>query len=73
MKYKLTTGLILVLFVILFIVQNNAVVNIYFFSWTISTSGSLLFLIIFCLGGIFSWILHSYLNVKSKPKPKSKA
>ncbi|MBN2143472.1 MAG: DUF1049 domain-containing protein [Candidatus Aureabacteria bacterium] len=68
MKYKLITGFILVCLVILFIVQNNAVVNVYFFSWTVSTSGAFLFISIFALGGIFGWILHSYLTVKPKPE-----
>ncbi|MBN1471515.1 MAG: hypothetical protein JW925_07030 [Syntrophaceae bacterium] len=68
MKYKLITGFILVCLVILFIVQNNAVVNVYFFSWIVSTSGALLFLIIFALGSIFGSILHSYLTLKSKPE-----
>ena len=69
MKYKLITSVILVCLVILFIVQNNAVVNVYFFSWTVSTPGALLFLIIFTLGGILGLMLHSHL-ITAKPKNK---
>ncbi|EKD29175.1 MAG: hypothetical protein ACD_79C00025G0006 [uncultured bacterium] len=68
MKYKLITIVTLVCMVILFIVQNNALVNIYFFSWTMSASGTLLFLIIFTLGGISGWIMKSYSD--SKPSLK---
>ena len=66
MKFKLILSLILVCLVILFIIQNVAIVDIHFFAWTLAMSGALIFFLFFALGAVFGWLLQSYLLHRKK-------
>jgi len=61
---KLYSIFTLIVFVILFIVQNLAVVEIKFLFWSTQMSRSI-FIFILLLTGIFiGWLLHSYFKHK---------
>jgi len=60
MNSRLILTSILIGFAILFIIQNVDIVSVHFFSWTLSMSGALLFLLFLALGVVLGWLLHSY-------------
>ncbi|MFC1891972.1 lipopolysaccharide assembly protein LapA domain-containing protein [Thermodesulfobacteriota bacterium] len=60
MSYKLITGLIAACLVVIFIIQNAAVVEIQIFFWTIAMSRVLLMFIILAIGIIGGWLLKSF-------------
>lgn len=60
MHVKLMLNFILIGIVLLFVIQNVALVNIRFFLWHLSLSGALLFILLFTFGTIFGWFFHSY-------------
>ena len=60
MKYKLIISLVLICLIVIFIIQNVAVVEIDFFFWTIAMSRVLLMLILLIVGIIVGWLLKSY-------------
>ena len=62
MKYKLISGIILFFIMVIFIIQNAAIVEIHLIFWTISISRVLLMLIILLFGIIIGWILNSYVR-----------
>lgn len=59
MKPKLIFGAILAVLVLVFIIQNAAVMNLSFLFWTLSMSGALLMFLILSVGVILGWLLHS--------------
>ncbi|MCF8050057.1 MAG: LapA family protein [Desulfobacterales bacterium] len=59
MKPKLIIGAILAGLMLVFIIQNVAVMNLRFLFWTLSMSGALLMLLILSAGIILGWLLHS--------------
>ena len=65
MNFRLISGVILIGVAALFIFQNTAVVSIRFWPWTLTMSGALLFVLLFMLGAISGWLLHS-LRIASK-------
>jgi uncharacterized integral membrane protein len=65
-RIKLVLGLSLIGLVLVFILQNVALVAIRYFFWTISMSGALLFFLLFIAGTIFGWLLLSYLRHQEK-------
>ena len=69
MNFKLILILILAGLVVLFIIQNVAVVEIQFLFWSIQMSRSLLIFTLLAIGIIIGWSLHSYLKYR---KGKSK-
>jgi uncharacterized integral membrane protein len=58
MKPKKIIAAILAGLVLLFIVQNVAVMNLRFLFWTLSMSGALLMLLVLAVGVILGWLLH---------------
>lgn len=62
MNYKLVLILILAGLVVLFIIQNVAVVEIQFLFWSVQMSRSLLMFLLLAIGVIIGWFLHSHLK-----------
>ena len=60
MRYKLISTLILIGVVVIFVIQNVAVVEIKFLLWSFEMSRSLLYFIIITIGIISGWLLNSY-------------
>ena len=60
MNYKLITTLAVLGLVVLFIVQNVAVVEIKFLFWSFSMSRSLLLFIVLALGILTGWLMKSF-------------
>jgi uncharacterized integral membrane protein len=58
--------LVLVLFggVVLFIIQNVAVVEIQFLFWSMQMSRSLLMFLLLAIGILIGWFLHAFLKHK---------
>jgi len=69
MRFKIILSVILASFALIFIFQNFAVINIRFLFWTLAISRSLLMFILFLIGLILGWSLHSY-SIHSKKKVK---
>jgi uncharacterized integral membrane protein len=61
MKFKLITILTLTGLIILFILQNFAIVEIQFLFWSLQMSRPLLIFSLLASGIIIGWFLHSYL------------
>jgi uncharacterized integral membrane protein len=57
---KLAVSLVLIGFIVLFIVQNTAVVEIRLLFWKISMSRSLMIFSVLFVGVVASWLLRSY-------------
>ena len=66
MNFKLITILILAGLVVLFIIQNVAVVEIKFLFWSIQMSRSLLMFLLLAIGMVMGWFLHGYLKYRKK-------
>jgi len=66
MKFKIILSVILASLVLIFIIQNYAVIDIRFFLWTLSISSALLMFLIFLIGLILGWSLHSYSTYSRK-------
>ena len=60
MNAKLILSVVVVGLVLLFVVQNVGAVEIRFLFWSFSASGSLLFLLIFCIGAVLGWSCHKF-------------
>lgn len=60
MNYKLVIGLVLIGLVVIFTIQNTAVVEVRLFFWTIAMSRVLLMFILLAIGIIAGWLLNSY-------------
>ena len=66
MNYKLITSLVLVGLVVLFIVQNAAVVEIHFLFWQVGMSRALKIFFVLAIGIIIGWLLRSHAGHKKK-------
>jgi putative membrane protein len=66
MNFKLITILILAGLVVLFIIQNVAVVEIQFLFWSMQMSRSLLMFLLLAIGMTMGWFLHGYLKYRKK-------
>jgi len=65
MNYKLILNLFLAGLILLFIIQNFAVVEIQFLFWSIQMSRSLLIFFLLAIGVIIGWFLHGYLKQRN--------
>lgn len=65
MNYKLVLTLILAGLVVLFVIQNAAMVEIQFLFWSTHIPRSLLMFIVLATGIIMGWFLHSYFRHKT--------
>ena len=63
---KLIIGVILGIFILIFIFQNTTVVDIQLLFWRISMSRALVVLIVFAVGMILGWILCSVRHSHTK-------
>lgn len=66
MNYKLILGLILMCLIVVFIIQNAAVVEIRLLFWTIVMSRVLLMFIVLAIGILVGWLLKSYSRHRKK-------
>jgi len=60
-NYKLVALLVVVGLVVLFIVQNTAVVEIRVLFWTVAMSRALMFFLLVCIGIGIGWFLRGRL------------
>ncbi|MBW1926716.1 MAG: LapA family protein [Deltaproteobacteria bacterium] len=59
MNYKLIFNLVLVGLLVIFIIQNVAVVEIRFLFWKVSMSRSIMIFLVLAVGIITGWMLRS--------------
>jgi len=64
MNYKMLLILILVGLVVLFIIQNVAIVEIQFLFWATQMPRSLLMFLLLAIGVIIGWFLHGYIKYR---------
>jgi len=72
MNFKLISGLIIVCLILIFIIQNIAIVEIRLVFWTIEISLALLILILLGLGMVAGWLLNDYFKYRKKIKSQMK-
>jgi len=72
MNFKLISGLIIVCLILIFIIQNIAIVEIQLVFWTIEISLALLILILLSLGMVAGWLLNDYFKYRKKIKSQMK-
>ncbi|MDB2414224.1 LapA family protein [Rickettsiales bacterium] len=58
MKFKIITGITLLLLVVIFTLQNAMVVDVRFFLWTLSISRALLIFIVLSIGILMGWLIR---------------
>ena len=61
---KLTIGLVLVVLLLIFIVQNAVVVELHFLFWTLSMSRSLMILFVLFIGLVAGWFVGNFFHHK---------
>lgn len=61
---KLIVSLVLVVLLLIFIIQNSAVVELRILFWTLSMSRSLMILFVLFVGLAVGWIVGSYFHRK---------
>jgi uncharacterized integral membrane protein len=72
MNFKLISGLVMICLILVFIIQNIAIVEIRLFFWTIEISLVLLILILLGLGMVAGWLLNDYFTYRKKIKSQMK-
>ncbi len=65
MNPKLIVGLVLIGLLVVFVIQNVAVVEIQFLLWTMSMSRALMMFFLIAIGIVIGWSLHSFKIHKS--------
>ena len=70
---KLVFSLILAGLVVLFLIQNTAVVEVRFMFWSMSMSRSLMIFFVFAFGILAGWLMHSHLVCRPGKKDASEA
>jgi len=70
MRFKIILSVILASLALIFIIQNFAVIDIRFLFWTLAISRSLLMFLLFLMGLILGWSLHSY-SIHSRKKARN--
>lgn len=71
MNHKLIVILTLTGFVVLFIIQNVAIVEIQFLFWSMQMSRSLLMFLLLAIGIIIGWFMYGHLKHKKDKIKKS--
>lgn len=66
MKYKVYGALAVLLLVVLFAIQNSAVVKVRLLFWSVSSSLALLIVVLLGLGLLAGWLLGSLARRPSK-------
>ena len=67
---KLITSLVLAALVLVFIIQNVAVVELHFLFWTLSMSRSLMILFVLFIGLVIGWIVGGHFHRKPQTDEK---
>jgi len=65
---KLILGITLFLLLVVFTVQNAAIVTINFFFWELSISRALMIFFVLAIGIIIGLIIATYLRIHHKPE-----
>jgi len=60
MNRKIISLIVLIVFVVLFVVQNISVVEIRFLFWSLQMSRSLLIFFLLAIGIAIGWLLHAH-------------
>ena len=68
MKIKIVAAFIILAFLILFIVQNVASVEIQFLAWSVKVSRALLLLIVLAVGILLGWIMNTVHHFQKRKK-----
>jgi len=63
---KLIVSLVLAVLLLVFIIQNAAVVELHLFFWTLSMSRSLMILFVLFIGLVIGWIVGSHFSRKAQ-------
>jgi putative membrane protein len=71
MNYKLIFNLVLIGLMVIFIVQNVAVVEIRFLFWKVSMSRSIMIFLLLAVGIITGWILRSHFGSEKRQDTSS--
>jgi len=66
MDYRLVTGLLLGCLIVLFIVQNAAVVEIRFLFWTFAMSRALMSFLVLAIGMVLGWLMHGHMTHRKR-------
>jgi uncharacterized integral membrane protein len=64
MRFKLALILVLASLTLVFMAQNVAIVKVRFLAWGLSMSLSLFVFLLFAVGAVAGWLLHSYAQHK---------
>ncbi|MFC1614017.1 LapA family protein [Gemmatimonadota bacterium] len=64
MKYKVFAGIVLLLLVILFTIQNAELTTVKFLLWELQFSRALLLFVVFASGILIGWVLGSIYKPK---------
>ena len=67
---KLIVSLVLAALLLIFIIQNAAVVELHFLFWTLSMSRSLMILFVLFIGLVIGWIVGSHFHNKPSSAEK---
>jgi len=70
MYYKLLLALALLVLVLIFILQNTAIVDINFLVWKFSLSRGLLVLIVLLVGVLVGWLGHTQIAHREKKRQR---
>lgn len=60
LHFKLVFSLVLTGIIVLFVVQNVAVVEISFLFWSVAMSRALLLFFVLAAGIVIGWLMHSF-------------
>jgi len=66
MNAKLVVSLVVACLVVIFIVQNMAVVKVNILFWSLSMSRSLLVIVLVGVGMLVGWLLNSYVSYRHR-------
>jgi uncharacterized integral membrane protein len=69
-NYKLVTGLGLLFLVVIFTLQNTAIVDIWFLFWAFSISRALLLFLVLSVGVLLGWFLNTMMTKARQNKEK---
>jgi len=72
MNIKMYVTLTLLLLIVIFTVQNAAVVTVNFLFWKLDISRALLIFFVLVMGVIIGWISHSHMRYVKHRKPSNK-
>lgn len=66
MSFKLISVLIVAGIMVLFIIQNAAVVKVQFLFWSVQISTSLLMFILLAIGIIMGWVMNGIMKYRQR-------